>query len=99
MFLQRELLSRYSRTIPTMSAGSDFTSLTLTLGGSMLTRRRIFVGGVATVICAPAIVASGSRHRHWPHDQAAIGRARKGRDAALDLAGPSLLTKAPADRA
>src|SRR5256885_14736700 len=26
------------------------------LGGSMLTRRRIFVGGVASVICAPAIV-------------------------------------------
>jgi hypothetical protein len=26
------------------------------LGGSMLTRRRIFVGGVASVVCAPAIV-------------------------------------------
>src|SRR5438270_463699 len=30
------------------------------LGGSMLTRRRIFVGGVATVICAPAIVRAES---------------------------------------
>jgi hypothetical protein len=31
-------------------------SLTLKLGGSMLTRRRIFVVGVASVICTPAIV-------------------------------------------
>ena len=30
------------------------------LGGSMLTRRRIFIGGVATVICAPAIVRADS---------------------------------------
>jgi hypothetical protein len=35
-------------------------SLTLMLGGSMLTRRRIFVGGVASVICAPAIVRAES---------------------------------------
>src|SRR5580704_13997092 len=30
------------------------------LGGSMLTRRRIFIGGVASVICAPAIVRAES---------------------------------------
>ena len=35
-------------------------SLALMFGGSMLTRRRIFVGGVATVICAPAIVRAES---------------------------------------
>jgi hypothetical protein len=35
-------------------------SLTLILGGSMLSRRRIFVGGVASVICAPAIVRAES---------------------------------------
>src|SRR6266446_6794983 len=32
----------------------------LVLGGSMLTRRRLFVGGVASVICAPAIVRAES---------------------------------------
>jgi hypothetical protein len=36
------------------------SSLTLMLAGSMLTRRRIFVGGVASVICAPAIVRAES---------------------------------------
>jgi len=30
------------------------------LGGSMLTRRRVFVGGVASMICAPAIVRAES---------------------------------------
>jgi hypothetical protein len=35
-------------------------SLTLVLGGSMLTRRRIFIGGIASVICAPAIVRAES---------------------------------------
>jgi|SRR5437588_2547308 hypothetical protein len=35
-------------------------SLASMLGGPMLTRRRIFVGGVATVICAPAIVRAES---------------------------------------
>jgi hypothetical protein len=30
------------------------------LGGSMLTRRRIFIGGLASVICAPAIVRAES---------------------------------------
>ena len=35
-------------------------SLSLMLGGSMLTRRRIFVGGVASVMCAPAIVRAES---------------------------------------
>jgi hypothetical protein len=30
------------------------------LGGPMFTRRRIFVGGVASVICAPAIVRAES---------------------------------------
>src|SRR5260221_9871644 len=34
--------------------------LTLMLGGSMLTRRRMFIGGVASVICAPAIVRAES---------------------------------------
>src|SRR6266516_5529685 len=29
-------------------------------GGPMLTRRRIFIGGVASVICAPAIVRAES---------------------------------------
>jgi hypothetical protein len=35
-------------------------SLASMLGGPMLTRRRIFVGGVATVICAPATVRAES---------------------------------------
>jgi hypothetical protein len=30
------------------------------LGGSMLTRRRIFVGGVVSVLCAPTIVRADS---------------------------------------
>ena len=35
-------------------------SLTLMSGGPLFTRRRIFVGGVASVICAPAIVRAES---------------------------------------
>jgi hypothetical protein len=40
--------------------GRDRTSQLPVLGGPMLTRRRIFVGGVASVICAPAIVRAES---------------------------------------
>jgi hypothetical protein len=42
------------------STNCKVISLALMLGGPMLTRRRIFVGGVASVICAPAIVRAES---------------------------------------
>ena len=48
------------RGITNLPHGGDRTSHPPVLGGPMFTRRHIFVGGVASVICAPAIVRAES---------------------------------------
>jgi hypothetical protein len=48
------------RGLTNLPHGGDRTSHPPGLGGPMFTRRRIFVCGVASVICAPAIVRAGS---------------------------------------
>jgi hypothetical protein len=48
------------RGLTNLPHGGDRTSHPPVLGGPMFTRRRIFVGGVASVICAPAIVRAES---------------------------------------
>jgi hypothetical protein len=48
------------RGLTNLPHGGDRTSHTRVLGGPMFTRRRLFVGGVASVICAPAIVRAES---------------------------------------
>jgi hypothetical protein len=48
------------RGITNLPHGGDRISHPPVLGGPMFTRRRIFVGGVASMICAPAIVRAES---------------------------------------
>jgi hypothetical protein len=57
-FPVREVSVR-GRTEP-LAVSTAFCFCAAVLGGSMLTRRHIFVGGVASLICAPAIVRAES---------------------------------------